>query len=147
MSRRISLIAILAVVAAAAVVLVIVESGGSSTSNASTPSSTANTSTTSTGRGEVLKLSADPSGQLRFTTSKLTAAKPGRVTLMMTNPSAAGMDHGIAIDGNGVDSDGPIVAPGKTSMVTVDLKKGTYTYYCPVPGHRQAGMTGTLTVK
>jgi uncharacterized cupredoxin-like copper-binding protein len=147
MSRRISLIAIIAVVAAVAVVLVIVEAGGSGTSKASTTSGTAGTSTQSTGQGEVLKLSADPGGQLRFTTSKLIAANPGKVTLIMTNPSAAGMEHGIAIDGNGVDSDGPIVAPGKTSTLTVDLKKGTYTYYCPVPGHRQAGMTGTLTVK
>ena len=65
----------------------------------------------------------------------------------MANPSSAGMDHGIAIEGNGVDSDGPIVAPGKTSSVTVSLKKGTYTYYCPVPGHKQAGMKGTLTVQ
>jgi plastocyanin len=147
MSRRLSLIAVIAVVVVAAVVVVIAESGGDSSSHASTPSNTANTSMRSTGQGELLRLSADPSGQLRFNTSKLTAAKPGRITLIMSNPSSAGMDHGIAIDGNGVDRDGPIVGPGKTSSITVDLKKGSYTYYCPVPGHRQAGMTGTLTVK
>ena len=91
------------------------------------------------------RLSADPGGQLRFNTSNLTA-KPGKVTLRMTNPSSAGMDHGIAVEGNGVDSDGPTVAPGNVSSVTVTLKKGTYTFYCPVPGHLQAGMKGTLTV-
>jgi uncharacterized cupredoxin-like copper-binding protein len=94
----------------------------------------------------VLKLSADPGGQLRFTMPKLTA-KPGKVTLQMANPSSAGMDHAIAVEGNGVDKDGPTVAAGKTSSVTVTLKKGTYTYYCPVPGHKQAGMVGTLTVQ
>ena len=73
--------------------------------------------------------------------------KPGKVTLIMDNPSSAGMDHGIAIDGNGVDQDGPIVAAGSTSTVSVTLKKGVYSYYCPVPGHREAGMVGTLTVK
>jgi uncharacterized cupredoxin-like copper-binding protein len=38
------------------------------------------------------------------------------------------------------------VAKGGKSTVTVDLKPGKYTFYCPVPGHRQAGMQGTLTV-
>ena len=146
MSKRISLIAVLAVVAAAAVVVVVVaSSGGTSPASASSP--TAAMHMPSAGRGEVLKLSADPSGQLRFTRSTLTAAKPGKVTLVMTNPTSAGMEHGIALDGNGVDKDGPIVAPGRTSTLAVTLKKGTYSYYCPVPGHRQAGMVGTLTVK
>ena len=145
MSRRIPLIAIIGVLVVAAVVIIVAASGGG-TSKASTPASSTATATPPAGGGEVLKLSADPGGQLRFTTSTLTAAKPGKVTLVMTNPSSAGMEHAIAIDGNGVDSDGPTVAPGGTSSVTVDLKKGTYTYYCPVPGHRQAGMVGTLTV-
>jgi uncharacterized cupredoxin-like copper-binding protein len=35
---------------------------------------------------------------------------------------------------------------GSASTVTVTLQPGTYTYYCPVPAHRAAGMTGTLTV-
>ena len=146
MSRRISLLAVIAVIVAAAVVIAITQSGGG-TSHASSSSGPASTSTMPSGQGEVLKLSADPSGQLRFTTATLTAPKPGKVTLTMTNPSSAGMDHGISIEGNGVDSDGPIVGPGHTSSVTATLKKGTYTYYCPVPGHRQAGMVGTLTVK
>ncbi len=145
MSRRIPLIAIVGVLVVAAVAIIVAVSGGS-TSKASTPASSTATSTPPAGRGEVLKLSADPGGQLRFTTSTLTAAKPGKVTLVMTNPSSAGMEHAIAIEGNGVHSDGPTVAPGGTSTVTVNLKKGTYTYYCSVPGHRQAGMVGTLTV-
>ena len=148
MSRRFSLIAAVAVVVVAAViVLVIAESGGSYSSNASSSSGSAATGAQPTGEGEVVKLSADPAGQLRFTASHLTVAKPGKVTLVMANPSSAGMDHAIAIEGGGVDSDGPTVGPGSTSKVTVSLKKGTYTYYCPVPGHKQAGMTGTLTVK
>jgi len=31
--------------------------------------------------------------------------------------------------------------------VTVTLKPGTYQFYCPVPGHKAAGMKGTLTVQ
>jgi plastocyanin len=123
--------------------------GGSSTPATAGTNSNASSSSSSSssGMGQVLKLSADPGGQLRFNTAKLTASKPGTVTLQMTNPSSAGMPHGIAIEGNGVDRDGPIVDAGKTSTVTVKLKKGTYTYYCPVPGHLQAGMKGILTVR
>jgi uncharacterized cupredoxin-like copper-binding protein len=144
MSRRLSLLAVVPVAAA----LLIAGCGGGSNSNNSTAGS-ANAAATSTPApatgGQVLKVSADPSGQLRFNMAKLTA-KAGKVTLQMDNPTSAGMAHGISVEGNGVDKDGPIVAPGKTSTVTVTLKKGTYEFYCPVPGHKQAGMQGTLTV-
>jgi uncharacterized cupredoxin-like copper-binding protein len=39
------------------------------------------------------------------------------------------------------------VQNGGVSTVNVKLAPGTYTFYCSVPGHRQAGMQGTLTVK
>jgi uncharacterized cupredoxin-like copper-binding protein len=144
MSRRIPLLAI-APVAVALIIAGCGSSGSGSTASSST-STSSNASSTSGGKRQVLKLSADPGGQLRFNTSTLTA-KPGKITIIMRNPSSAGMDHGVAVEGNGVDSDGPTVAPGKTSTVTVTLKKGTYEYYCPVPGHEQAGMKGTLTVR
>jgi uncharacterized cupredoxin-like copper-binding protein len=136
-------------VAGVAVVVAGCGGSGSNSTTTTTPASPASASTgsASTGKGEVVNLSADPSGQLRFTQSRLTVAKPGKVTLVMRNPTSAGMTHGISVEGNGVDKDGPIVMPGKRSTISVDLKKGTYTYYCPVPGHRQAGMVGTLTVK
>src|SRR3954469_16943357 len=91
-------------------------------------------------------LKADPGGGFAFNKKKITV-KHGRVTLTMTNPKSAGTEHGIGIDGNGVDKDGKIVAAGKTSKVTAKLAKGTYTFYCPVPGHREAGMKGKLFVK
>lgn len=95
---------------------------------------------------QVLHLSAKPHMVLRFNTNHLRAHR-GRIELVMRNPSNAGMSHGIAIDGHGVDKNGPIVKAGHTSTVTVTLsKRGNYTYFCPVPGHRQAGMKGTLTV-
>jgi uncharacterized cupredoxin-like copper-binding protein len=62
----------------------------------------------------------------------------------MTNPS--GLPHAIAVEGNGVDKDGQTVMKGGTSTITVTLKPGTYTFYCPVDGHRAAGMQGKLTV-
>ena len=93
----------------------------------------------------MLHLAADASGALKFNTQALSA-KAGKVSIVMRNPSGSGLPHGIAIEGNGVDKDGPTVQPGGTSTDTVTLKPGTYTFYCPVPGHKAAGMKGTLTV-
>jgi len=92
-----------------------------------------------------VNLVADPNGLMMFDITTLTA-KAGTVTISMKNPSTSGMPHGIAVQGNGVDKDGPTVQPGGTSTVTVTLKPGTYSYYCPVAGHEAAGMKGTLTV-
>ena len=94
------------------------------------------------GGGETLKLSADPT-KLAFNTKTLSA-KSGTVTLTMANPS--GIPHAIAVEGNGVDKNGQTVQQGGTSTITVNLKPGKYTFYCPVDGHRAAGMEGTLTV-
>jgi uncharacterized cupredoxin-like copper-binding protein len=142
MSRRLSLLAVAPVAAA---LLIAGCGGGSSNSNAGSANAASTSTPAPAAGGQVIKLSADPSGQLRFNMTKLTA-KAGKVTLVMANPMSAGMSHGISVEGNGVDKDGPIVPAGKTSTVTVTLKKGTYEFYCPVPGHKQAGMEGTLTV-
>jgi uncharacterized cupredoxin-like copper-binding protein len=86
-------------------------------------------------------VSADPDGDLAFTKKRLTAPR-GRITLKMKNPSSSGLPHGIAIK----KKKGAEVDPGGTSTVTIRLTPGTYTYYCPVAGHRAAGMKGRLTV-
>jgi plastocyanin len=91
-------------------------------------------------------LSADPGGALMFNKRRLHA-RHGRVTIVMKNPSSSGISHGIAVEGNGVDKDGKIVSPGSTSRLRLKLKPGKYTFYCPVAGHRGAGMKGRLTVK
>ena len=97
-----------------------------------------------TGTSTKLSIKADPGGQLKYDTKSLEA-KAGKVTITMANPSQ--LSHSVAIEGNGVDTDGEVVGPGGTSKASATLKPGTYTYYCTVPGHRQAGMQGTLTVK
>ena len=92
-----------------------------------------------------MSLSADAGGALAFDKSTLSA-KAGTVTVTMKNPAGSGVSHGVGVRGDGVDQDGKIVAPGGTSTDTLTLKAGTYTFYCPVPGHEAAGMKGTLTV-
>jgi plastocyanin len=133
-------------------VLFVVGCGGSSKSSSDTgassaPAAPAATTPASSGGGassggENLTLSADPS-QLKFDKSSLTA-KAGSVTITMDNPSS--LPHAIAVEGNGVDKDGETVQKGGKSTITVDLKPGKYEFYCPVDGHKAAGMEGTLTV-
>jgi uncharacterized cupredoxin-like copper-binding protein len=72
-------------------------------------------------------------------------APAGQVTVQSQNPQ--GTDHNIAIDGNGADVKGNVVASGGVSKLSIDLKPGTYSFYCSVDGHRAAGMEGKLTVK
>jgi plastocyanin len=87
-----------------------------------------------------LAIDADPNGQLLFTASKATAPA-GKVTINFDNTS--GVPHNIAIAGKGKT---PITPNGKGSF-TATYAPGTYTFFCEVPGHEQAGMKGTLTVK
>jgi outer membrane protein assembly factor BamB len=82
---------------------------------------------------------------LMFDTNKLTA-KAGKVTVEFTNNSAISHDVVIINSADKILGKTPTF-DGGTKSFTVNLKPGTYTYYCSVPGHRQAGMHGTLTVK
>ena len=126
-------------------------SSSNSSSSSSTPAATTTPATTAAaaapaaGATSTVKLTADPNGALKFNTDTLTA-KAGTVTVEMLNPSGSGLPHGIAVEGNGVDQDGKTVQPGGTSTDTLKLKPGTYSFYCPVPGHKAGGMKGTLTV-
>src|SRR5215213_7046129 len=116
-----------------------------STQSQPTESTDTSASSGSSGGGEELKISADASGQLKFDEDTLDA-KAGQVSIVMDNPSS--VPHAVGIEGNGVDEDGETVGQGEKSTAgPVDLKAGEYTFYCPVDGHEQAGMKGTLTVK
>jgi plastocyanin len=114
--------------------------GGAATS---TPASGSGGGGGGAGGGEKIALAAPADGSLKFDKSKLEA-KAGKVTIDFDNPSST--PHAVDIEGNGVQAGSDTVTSSKTS-VTADLKPGTYTFFCPVAGHRQAGMEGTLTVK
>ncbi|MGN6201895.1 MAG: plastocyanin/azurin family copper-binding protein [Solirubrobacterales bacterium] len=99
----------------------------------------------SSGSASSLDIEADPGGNLAFTSDKATA-KAGDVTINFTNSSPVPHDVHIESD-NGEDLGGTEVIQEGSDSGEVELKPGTYTFYCSVPGHRQAGMEGTLTVK
>ncbi|HET7120342.1 MAG TPA: plastocyanin/azurin family copper-binding protein [Solirubrobacterales bacterium] len=96
------------------------------------------------GAATTLELEASESA-LAYDTTELSA-KAGEVTIDFTNP--APIPHNVVIEEEGgkeLASFEPL-AEGEESE-TAELEPGTYTFYCSVPGHREAGMEGTLTVK
>jgi len=97
-------------------------------------------------RNGTLSLAADPGGRLVYTV-KTASATAGTVTIAMTNQSA--VPHNVAIQAG---TNGPVlgatsIITGGHNSITLNLKPGTYTFFCQVPGHREAGMFGTLTVR
>jgi plastocyanin len=113
--------------------------GSSSTSAATTPAATGGG-----GGGSTVKISADPSGALKYEQSQVTA-KAGSVTIDFTNMSP--LQHDVKVEGNGVEDEGTDIITGSSTTATLDLKPGTYTFFCSVDSHRQAGMEGKLVVQ
>ncbi len=142
-------IAVTAVLVVAAVSTAVLTSGGSATkpaTSAATPTATTGTPvppSSSAGGGSSLRLAANPEGQLSYDTKQLSA-KAGRVTITMTNTSPLAHNMTLAHAGTVVGATPTFQGGSKT--LTLSLKAGTYKFYCSVPGHRQGGMEGTLTV-
>ena len=140
-------------IAALALATVALAACGSDSSSSSTAADTDATSTASTesstaaasGSGGTVKIEADPNGDLAFTETKIDAPA-GQDTIEFDNPSTVG--HNVEIeDSSGEDvAETDTITDGETST-TADLQPGTYTFYCGIPGHREAGMEGTLTVE
>lgn len=138
------LLATACIVIVAALGLVACGGGGDDTGTAPTETSATDT-TASSGGGETVSFEADPSGKLAYTETEVTA-NAGDATIDFTNDSS--VPHDVVIE----DADGNEVArteviTGSSETTTATLESGTDTFYCSVPGHREAGMEGTLTVK
>ena len=98
-----------AVVPVAILATAVTGCGSSNSGSSTTQASTSTKSKPATaGGGSTVKVSADPSGALKFTQSSLSG-KAGKVTLQMSDPSSSGLQHGISVEGNGVDQTGTIV--------------------------------------
>ena len=126
----------------AALALLLAACGGGNGESATT-SSTATTASGG-GGGSTVKISADPSGALKFEQTSVEATA-GKVTIDFTNDSS--LSHDVKIEGNGVEDEGTDQVTGGSTSVTLDLQPGTYTFFCSVDGHRAAGMEGQLVVK
>jgi len=120
----------------------------SNSSDTTAPAATTTTEETTTGAaggGETVKVAADPSGALAFEQKSLTAPA-GKVTFEFTNDSST--PHDFVIEEGDKEIAKTDVISGDKATTEATLKAGgDYVYFCSVPGHRQAGMEGKLTVK
>lgn len=127
-------------------------SSSSTSSSTASPTSAAPAPTTSStpapapaGASSSLSLEANPEGQLKYNTTSLTA-KAGKVSIAFTNTASLG--HNVTVE----SSSGTVVGAtptfqGGSKTLSLNLKPGTYKFFCSVPGHRMAGMEGTLKVQ
>ena len=169
-SQQRGVIAVTVVLVLAAVSMAVVTSGGSTkktatSSTATSPAATSSTTTPATSSASAtsptattgtpappsspaaastsLTLAANPEGQLSYNTKQLSA-KAGKVTITMTN--MAPEEHNVTVAQGSTVLGATPTFQGGSKTLTLNLKAGTYTFYCSVPGHRQGGMEGTLSV-
>jgi uncharacterized cupredoxin-like copper-binding protein len=118
--------------------------GGDDTSSTSAATTTESTTAASGGGG-----AASSSVDISETEYKLDPADPtakaGSVTFTVANDG--GVTHALEVEGNGVEEETDDISAGQSADLTVDLQPGTYEIYCPIDGHRDLGMEGTLTVQ
>jgi plastocyanin len=137
--------AVLAVAALAVLGLAACGGGGDNneTTAAATPATTAPAA--GGGGGSTVDIST-PSGSTLAFEQKDVSAKAGSVTISFDNMQA--LQHDVKVeDSSGKELGGTDLVSSGTATATVNLTPGTYTFFCSVPGHREAGMEGTLTVK
>jgi uncharacterized cupredoxin-like copper-binding protein len=79
--------------------------------------------------------------KIKLPGTELTA---GAYTFEVSNDGNA--PHDLVVEGNGVEKGTPEIAPGDNGELKVELKPGTYEFYCSVPGHKQLGMDVKVTV-
>ena len=122
--------------------------GGDDDDEDTTAAATTTTETAPAGGGggaSTVDISAPADGSLAFDQTDLTT-KAGAVTINFDNP--ASLSHDVKVeDSSGTELGGTDLVSQGDATATVDLQPGSYTFFCSVPGHRPAGMEGTLTVK
>lgn len=80
---------------------------------------------------------------LRFDVDTITAKVGQPVTIRLENDDD--MDHAFSIEALNVQSE-KIGSHKITSVTFTPQQAGTYQFRCPLPGHAQLGMIGTLSV-
>jgi len=97
--------------------------------------------TTAAAGGEAVELTAT---EYSFDPSNVSLDAAGKVTFTVSNDGEE--THALEVEGNGVEEETESIAPGESGTLTVELQPGEYEFYCPIDGHKDEGMEGTLVV-
>src|SRR4051812_24760555 len=132
---------------AVVVVLAVASSGcgGSSGSSAESESTAATTNSSGSGGGSVIKTVTVNETEYKLNPSTISLTKTG--TYVFKGVNNGSVDHALEVEGNGVEEESEEISPGSSGTLKVTLSKaGTYEIYCPIDGHKDMGMEGTITV-
>jgi plastocyanin len=86
--------------------------------------------------GSVVNMDAD---EFSFAPSS-PRVKPGKITFVVRNVGR--YPHALAIEN--LRAGTPLIKPGETARLTVNISRGKTVFYCPLRGHREKGMEGSL---
>ena len=96
-----------------------------------------------TGAIDLTVKSLDPGGKYAFDSKNYTA-KAGTVNVALVNEGKE--NHNLLVEGVDKKKFKLSVTPGQTTTGAVSLAAKTYTIYCDIAGHRDAGMEAKLVV-
>jgi uncharacterized cupredoxin-like copper-binding protein len=97
--------------------------------------------TTAAAAGETIQISAT---DFAFDPPTIQLDGAGEYTFRLVNDG--GTEHALEIEGQGVEDETETIGPGETAELTLSLEPGEYEMYCPVDGHREMGMEGSVSV-
>ncbi len=144
MNRKGVLARLVVLTTIAAALVLVLAACGASTSLGETPTTAGGGEGTSgsSGGGSTITVTEK---EFSITPNKVNAPA-GTITFNIKNTGAVA--HDIAVMVNGTEQASPLVQPGKSETWSVTISDpGTYDMYCSVPGHKEAGMNGSLTVQ
>jgi uncharacterized cupredoxin-like copper-binding protein len=100
---------------------------------------------TSEGNGAVQQTIQISEREYSLTPSAVTVSKTGTYVFRITNNGK--IAHALEAEGNGVEEKTGDIQPGSNASLRVTFSKsGSYELYCPIDGHKEQGMQGTISV-